>query len=250
MLVEEYPDKISWSHHYIRGAWKDFAILASLSATPFHLRLTWENEVDSKYNAMHCESSMIWPKGARHGGSIFMDFTTFSEPLSRIWFRVPWQKTPLFDTPKLQQRLQCVAEVFFLITDQLPYPIRLVSPRRFLLFESCGIWHYQNLLWGWDFEEVSNGSAVVVRPKWLEGPGQIGILGVFLVCLGIQLTGVSGWCSFLPHCNCTKCSRRRRQNVQLGCVLYNLTHLSINPWNPQNETLADSWNTALPTRFL
>ena len=40
MLVEEYPDKISWSHHYIRGAWKDFAILASLSATPFHLRLT------------------------------------------------------------------------------------------------------------------------------------------------------------------------------------------------------------------
>ena len=77
--------------------------------------------------------------------------------------------------------------------------------------------------------EVSNGSAVVVRSKWLEGPGQIGILGVLLVCLGIQLTGVSGWCSFLPHCNCTKCSRRRRQNVQLGCVLYNLTHLSINP---------------------
>ena len=139
---------MSWNH--ILGAWKDFAILASLSATPFHLCLTCEKEIDSKYNAMHCESSMIWPKGARHGGSIFMDFTTFSEPLSRTWFRVPWQKTPLFDTPKLQQRLQCVAEVFFLITDQLPYPIRLVSPRRFLLFESCGIWHYQNLLWGWD----------------------------------------------------------------------------------------------------
>ena len=153
MLVEEYPDKISWSHHYIRGAWKDFAILASLSATPFHLRLTWENEVDSKYNAMHCESSMIWPKGARHGGSIFMDFMTFSESPSAI--------TDLI----LQQRLQYVAEVFFPITHQLPYPIRLVSPRRFLLFESCWIWHYQNLLWGWDSEEVSNGSAVVVRPK-------------------------------------------------------------------------------------
>ena len=63
-------------------------------------------------------------------------------------------------------------------THQLLYPIRLVSPRHFLLFESCWIWYYQNLLWGWDFEEVTNGSAMVVIPKWLEGPGQIGILSL------------------------------------------------------------------------
>ena len=88
-LSTSWVTSLGMSSNHIRGAWKNFAIFASLSATPFPLCLPWEKEIDLKYNAMLCESLMIWPNGARHGGSIFMDFMTFSESPSTITDLIP-----------------------------------------------------------------------------------------------------------------------------------------------------------------
>lgn len=111
-LSTSWVTSLGTSSNHIRGAWKNFAIFASLSATPFPLCLP--------------SSEFL---GKRHRSSTRQSFSNVYSV---------WQK----------------------------YSSR-ISPRWFLPFESCGRWHYQNLLWGWASEEGSNGSAMVVRPEWL-----------------------------------------------------------------------------------
>ena len=55
------------SSNHIWGSYKNFANLASLSATVFSLRLTCEKETFHKLEVSRLYSSIIWPKATKQG---------------------------------------------------------------------------------------------------------------------------------------------------------------------------------------
>ena len=55
------------SSNHIWGSYKNFANLASLSATVFSLRLTCEKETFLKLEVSRLYSSIIWPKATKQG---------------------------------------------------------------------------------------------------------------------------------------------------------------------------------------